>query len=145
MAEMNQRERIEELMKQILKGEKIEHLFSDSNSKGSILVRTIKASGDQRPDGLREDIDHDPGFSFAVAEASLEVDSTKLDQARLEAVHRILWEAGTDDWMDYSHLAVYEVKNIPVGDKLGLTFSSAHKGSRVIVDLMAAIGIIPEA
>lgn len=142
MAKVNPREKIEELLNQILKGGTTEVALSDHNSCHSILVRTIKASGNRRPDGLREDIEYDPGFSFAVAEAMIEVDSTKLDQTRLESVHRILWEAGTDDWMDYSHFMTHEARDIPAGDKLGLTFSSARKGSGVMIDLMYALGII---
>ena len=106
-----------------------------------VTVVPIKISAPRRPDGLRFDIDGDPGFSFAVAEAMLVVSASELNRVQLDTIHHILWMAGTDDWLDYSHFATKDSTRIASRDQLRLTFSSAKKAARVVVEIFDALGI----
>ena len=104
-----------------------------------VRVRCTKPSGDQRPDGLRDDVEGDPGFSFAVAEAILEVRGAALNDAQRTAVHKILWHAGTDDFIDYSHFGYFEPTQLDPSDDLAILFSSAAKAAGVAKELTEAL------
>ena len=106
-----------------------------------VSVVPIKTSAPRRPDGLRADIDYDPGFSFAVAEALLVVSAAELTRAQLDTVHNILWMAGTDDWLDYSHFTINDATCIANGENLTLTFSSAQKAAHVVLEIFDALNV----
>lgn len=139
MPDSPSRDHIESLVNQILKGELPELALPEAAAHPPIRVVPVKTTDGARPDGLREDVKVDPGFSFAVAEGSIEVDRKHLDDAQFETWHRILWEAGTDDWMDYSHLNQFEAIAVPRDATVALSFSSAGKAATVIVKLLAAL------
>ncbi len=121
----------------VMRGEQAEAKFiSPKSSKLVIRVVPVKTTNGARPDGLKDDAPKDVGFSFAVAEADLEVDTTNLSQQQIAAVHQVLMMAGTDDWMDYSHLLTHDAAKIKAGETLALTFSSSAKGARVVGDIL---------
>lgn len=136
---MNSREQIEMQVTRLLKGEIGRLGFPAGMEPPPIAVIATKTSGGKRPDGLRDDVTEDPGFSFAVAEGLIELDRSNLSSEQFAASHRILWEAGTDDWMDYSHLGNFEADAVPVNDKPCLLFSSAAKAANVISKLLSII------
>lgn len=103
-----------------------------------LSIDPIKTSGGRRPDGLRDDAPANPGFSFAVAELALVIDTTKLTAAQVSEVHAVLFAAGSDDWMGYSHFGMREPS---IGEELGLTFSSGYKGVGVVEDVLQALGV----
>ncbi|MCB9854020.1 MAG: hypothetical protein H6819_13040 [Phycisphaerales bacterium] len=131
--------RIESLVNQILKGELPQLTLPEGAAPPIIRVIPIKTTGGARPDGLRDDVQGDPGFSFAVAEGLIEVSRRDLDTGQFEKVHRVLWEAGTDDWMDYSHLNQFEASAVPKDAKVALSFSSASKAAGVISRILAVV------
>lgn len=134
------REQIQESVNQVLRGDLKHLVIPDDGNPPFVSVIPIKTTDGSRPDGLREDVKEDVGFSFAVAEAYIEVDRTQLTDEQFRDIHRILWEAGTDDWMDYSELNHFEPEDVPGRAKLLLSFSSAAKATTVIVKLLAAMG-----
>ena len=117
----------------VLRGEQADATFNSSKSRALVIrVVPVKTTNGARPDGLKDDAPQDVGFSFAVAEADLEIDTTHLSPQQIAAVHQVLWMAGTDDWMDYSHLLTHDAAEIKAGETLALRFSSAAKGARVV-------------
>jgi hypothetical protein len=118
-------------------------VFGPAASGVSVRVRAVRTSAPGRPDGLRDDVAGDPGFSFEAALAQLEIDVPGLSPAERSAVHERLWLAGTDDWMDYSHLGTYDGSGIAEDDTLALQFSSAAKGARVVADVCKLLKIDP--
>ncbi len=132
-------EEIQALVNRLLKGELPRIDLPDGAARPSIAIIPVKTTGGRRPDGLREDVKTDPGFSFAVAEALIEVDRKSLSDEQFERVHRILWEAGTDDFMDYSHLNQFDPHDVPPDATVALSFSSAAKAANIIVKLLAPI------
>jgi len=139
MPDPHSREHLESIISRLLKGELPEIRLPDSAASAPICVRPLKTTGGARPDGLREDVTIDPGFSFAVSEGLIEVDRAQLDEAQFERVHRILWEAGTDDWMDYSHIHQFDAEGVPGNATVALSFSSAGKAANVLVKVLAAL------
>jgi len=126
----------------VMRGEQAEATFKGTNDPSAphpitIRVVPVKTTNGARPDGLKDDAPQDVGFSFAVAEADLEIETTHLSPEQIAAVHQILWMAGTDDWMDYSHLLTHDAARIKGGDRLALRFSSATKGARVVGEILA--------
>ena len=114
-------------------------IFVDFGKRQSLRVRPVKISAPHRPDGLKTDAPKDVGFTFEAAEAHIEIEASALSRPQLESVHRILWEAGTDDWMDYSHFGAVEAHQLNPDDILALRFSSAYKGARIINELLAVL------
>lgn len=137
MAESMPREQIETLVNQILKGELSKFELPQGDTRPPIRVVPVKTTEGRRPDGLREDAPENPGFSFAVAEGLIELNRTRVSDAQFEQMHRILWEAGTDDFMDYSQLNQFEATAVPADATVALSFSSAGKAASVIVKLLA--------
>lgn len=133
-------EQVAETIDAVLRGQPTEATLLAAPEGWLLRVRCTKSSQGQRPDGLREDAPADPGFSFAVAEGMLELRPTDLDDARREAVHRILWMAGTDDWNEYSHLSQYESADLPPSETLALLFSSTAKATAIVASLRRALG-----
>jgi|GEM_PF-3707152 len=128
----------------VMRGEQAEAMFTGTNDPPApnpitIRVVPVKTTGGARPDGLKDDAPKDVGFSFAVAEADLEVDTTNLSPQQIAAVHQVLMMAGTDDWMDYSHLLAHDVAKIKAGETLALRFSSAAKGARVMGEILYSL------
>lgn len=132
-------EAIQALVNRLLKGELPRIELPDGASRPSIAVIPVKTSGGRRPDGLRDDAPENPGFSFAVAEALIEVDRKTLSDDQFARIHRILWEAGTDDFMDYSHLNQFEPDAVPKDAIVALSFSSAAKAANIIAKLLDSI------
>lgn len=118
-----------------------------THAGGLLPVRVIAGpppSG--RVDGLRDDVAVDPGFSFAVTEARLEIDAPALAPAALAAVHDVLVEAARDfDWIGYSHVDGTSPAAIAADPVLRLYFSSAVKGADALGDVLAALGVPVEA
>lgn len=139
MADAHSHDDLVHAINRVLTGELARFALPDDAARPSIVVSTTKTSSGRRPDGLRDDVTTDPGFSFAVAEGLIEVDRSTLTDEPLERVHRILWEAGTDDWMDYSQLNHFEAADVPKDATLALSFSSAAKAASVIMKLLAAL------
>ncbi|MGZ3418297.1 MAG: hypothetical protein ACXWUG_07240 [Polyangiales bacterium] len=106
-----------------------------------LRIVPLRTSGSRRPDGLRDSAPKNPGFGSAVTEVALEVDTSRLSRAQLAAVHAVLSRAGTDDWMNYSHLDAHDPALVPNNATLGLTFSSEHKGADVLTDVISALEI----
>ncbi len=130
-------EAIQAEIEAVMRGEQAEATFISSKSSALVIrVVPVKTTNGARPDGLKDDAPKDVGFSFAVAEADLEVDTTHLSPQQIAAVHQILWMAGTDDWMDYSHLLTHDAAQIKAGETLALRFSSAAKGARVVGEVL---------
>lgn len=141
MTKSDQHFRIKERLNLLLKNGTAPLVFRHPKLGESLRVIPLKTSGPRRPDGLKEEIQGNPGFSFAVAEASLEITASRLDTQEIEVVHRVLWEAGMDDWMDYSHFSTRDAREITSSAVLELTFSSAYKAAGVILDVLTSLKI----
>lgn len=121
----------------VMRGEQADANFTSSPpGKYAVRVVPIKTTGGARSDGLKDDAPKDVGFSFAVAEAELRLDTTHMSANQIAAAHQVLWEAGTDDWMEYSHLLTHDAAKIKAGETLALTFSSSAKGARVVGEIL---------
>ena len=129
MGDSMSHEQIVDLVNRVLTGESKRVVLPEESAPARVVVVPVKSTGGRRPDGLREDVVGDPGFSFAVGEGMIEVDSSLLNTEQFEQVHRILWEAGTDDFMDYSELMNFDAKDVAAGTTVCLSFSSSQKGS----------------
>jgi len=122
----------------VMRGEQADANFTSSPpGKYAVRVVPIKTTGGARADGLKDDAPEDVGFSFAVAEAELRVNTTHMCATQISAVHQVLLEAGTDDWMEYSHLLKHDAAQIKAGETLALSFSSSAKGARVVGEILA--------
>lgn len=107
-------------------------------------IRVVAGKTADRPDGLRADVTKDPGFVVAASEATIQLDASRLEPAKLAAVHEVLDEAARDfDWIGYSHMGPFDRAAFEREPTLLLTFSSAAKGAGVLVELLEALGIPP--
>lgn len=139
MPDPTSHDNLRSLVERILKGELDRATVPREADPPIIVVTATRTSEGHRTDGLREDAKIDAGFSFAVAEGCIDIAREFVNPVQFERIHRVLWEAGTDDWMDYSQLNYFEAADVPAQARLMLTFSSAPKAATIIQSLLEAL------